>query len=175
MLLDLVSWWVFLPALFFAAAMITAAEFESGSVETLLLVALGLYLWYFRDFNVLTWAEHSPGTAIAYVAGYFVLGALYSLYKWWSYMRDNREAFLDSFSHQQKLDRISDDVTLEEARASFIREHVIEKSMLLFWMTWWVPCLVVSLVGDVFVKAWKKMYAVLEKTYGTIAYRVLFK
>lgn len=73
--------------------LIIAVEYESPFWATASLVVTGLLLWLFGDVNVLKLALAHPLLALLGVVGYFVVGALWSVGKWWFFVSARREEY----------------------------------------------------------------------------------
>lgn len=79
--------------LFETIILLACIEYEAGVWSALSLVAVGLVLKSCDSFDVFSWTYNNPWLFVQYVLCYFVVGTGYSILKWWSWARNEREKY----------------------------------------------------------------------------------
>ncbi len=100
--LGTLGFWIFAGAVFLL--LIAAVEYEKPGWATLSLIVTCLALWLFGNVNVFALAVSDPLLTLELLAGYFAVGAIWSLAKWWFFVRRERERY-------------------DEARTAFLANH----------------------------------------------------
>jgi hypothetical protein len=82
-------------------------EWDKGTIATLTFLATLLLLQFLGDVNVYGYVVQHPLTVILGATGYFTLGTLWAIAKWWFYVREQRSGY-------------------DELRSAFLRVHRLE-------------------------------------------------
>ncbi len=129
-------------------------------------VALGLLFFFFgaREpiSNGAAYIVHHPVNIILALLGYFVLGTLWSVVKWFFFLKRKVREFENS-SSDYKFD---DDGTLKEQYLPKAREH---RATILLWMSWWPFSALWTLLNDPFRQAFEWIADVLEQTFDRMS------
>jgi hypothetical protein len=123
-------------------------------------------------------------TAIA-AASYFALGALWSVGKWWFFVRDKRDTYNDrkrDFIADKKLQITVKDAIPTDLRKEFksymtrygnggvampeARKH---KGRIMTWMAYWPWSMVWTLIDDPIKKMFRYIYNRLQRLYEKIS------
>jgi hypothetical protein len=129
--------------------------------------------WYaFTHLGIITYIVTHPWQSAAYAAGYFVVGAAWSVAKWWfaetSRVRHVRSLYVERYSDQ----------TLKgfQTWAEFIKplksrpsQH---KADITAWITFWPVSLVWTMVDDPVRRLCRRIYDELQGVYQRITDRV---
>lgn len=177
--LGTVGFWVFGVLVFIL--LIAAVEYEKPGLATLSLVVAGLVLWLFGNVNVFALAAADPLLALGLTAGYFAVGALWSLAKWWFYVRRQRErydelktAFLKQHGCPEKgpvPDRLK---AIWKARRphynSYEKPQAREnKGRILTWMIYWPWSCVWTILNDPVKRLWKSIFNAMKAIFQKVA------
>jgi hypothetical protein len=96
--------WFWLLLLAETILLVVLLEWDQGALATLTLLATLLLVQVLGDVNVYGYIIQHPLTMVLGGVGYFVLGTLWAIAKWWFYVREQR-------------------VWYNELRAAFLRRH----------------------------------------------------
>jgi hypothetical protein len=116
------------------------------------LIVLGILQW-FTDFKVFTYIKNNPARSALILASYFLIGALWSVVKWW-------------FAEKKKV---------REAKAMYgehWRSHKTVarayKSTILVWIGYWPFSFIWTMLNDPFKRAINWIYNELQRVYQRI-------
>jgi hypothetical protein len=146
------------PLIVFAAASIVLLAFlEHDNEGAATLAALGgtvLILWLTRA-NPLPWLQAHTGAALLGLVGYFVVGALYSLVKWYFFLLDLRDEQRErSEAFGRRLSRPK------------VAEH---KARITGWMTYWPWSAIWFVLSGPVKRTWRFLYARMAAVFQRIA------
>lgn len=173
--------WVFvLYALMFIGITLCVEIFAVGAA-IILTLALPVII-YFANPGILTFIKTNPGTSLGYIAIYLLLGIGWSMLKWISFVRKalfeyyrikanyslNSTNELKNFlgkatKYQASGDDILDDPKLVVPQAD---KH---KAEIIFWMAYWVPSLIGTIVHDWIYDLFESLFNLLKGTYQAVA------
>jgi len=182
------GFWVFSVVVFIA---ITAlVESDEGFYATLVAVCTILSLQFLSHVPILTTVKTNPGHVALYVLGYFVVGAAWSVFKWYIFLHkatNKYETYKAEFMErrgakvfdgelasklmdelEEKNKYQSEDSKINSA-PPLARKH---KSNLTRWATYWPFSMVGFALNDVVRKAWQYIYDLLQSTYQRISNHV---
>lgn len=123
----------------------------TGATISVLLV-LGV-LQYFSAFKPYTFITHNLGLSLLYFAGYFAVGAVWSVIKWW-FAEKKRVRKAKSYGGNWKASKTN--VTAY-------------RSTLLVWITYWPLSAVWTVLNDPLRRLVTSIYDELQKVYARIA------
>ncbi len=160
-----------IPIVFF----LSAVAMESGVYATCGLAALLGLVYIFYGLDPMLWCWTHPAASIAILAGYFLVGFLWALFKYYDWLRgqnDNIVKAMDSWRRRGGEDLIDTSV------AGFSKSIYADdwkpsknKDRILFWMTWWVFSVVWFLSHDLFAKIWRRVYDLVAFQFEWLASR----
>ena len=145
-------------------------------ISTILLIAILLSFEFFSENKPFTYLWDHPWIAIEIFLGYFVIGAIWSIVKWW-FSETNRfqltkERFIEHHSIKgtnippEYMDRW--DVYMTHAKTDPSRH----KTRFLSWITYWPWSLIWTMINDPLKRLVKRIYQELLGTYQKITDRV---
>lgn len=82
--------WFWMLVVLASIVILIALEGEKGWLATLTVVAFVLVVHYWGGINVIEYMKSHPLRVLAGAAGYFAAGTVWSLIKWWFYVRSQR-------------------------------------------------------------------------------------
>lgn len=129
--------------------------------EAILAIILGSWAWLI-GIPLLTWMRSHPWQTVAYVVGYLLTGAIWSLIKWWICERDR---FREAKEHWIKY---SGGKTWEQERARQKTLPTSHKDDFLWWIGFWPFSLAYTLLHDPV----KRIYLELQNVYQRITDKV---
>lgn len=170
--------------------LLVAVEYEKPALATISLVATAFALAYWGDFNLLTAIKAHPLEALAGLAGYFVAGGLWSIGKWWFFVRNLRDKYDElkaNFFQWANLNLTGKDRVPEASRAEF-KDYALRnsthgrvwerpmvrqnKSRIMTWMMYWPWSLTWTIISDPVKRMFKAMFRWLLTVYEGIANRM---
>lgn len=112
--------WFWLLVLSVCVVLTLAVEYSRPGWATLSVLGSLFLLSVFGNFNVFQLAAHHPVQALECVGAYVLVGALWSVAKWWFYVRAARERFDDAKEgwFRNNSHRANIDFRLAETRAA---------------------------------------------------------
>jgi hypothetical protein len=174
--------------LFIDFVIITAlVENESGTWATIVAIGSILGLNYLLKLPILKTIHDNPLHTAELIALYFLLGAGWSIFKWWTFLHKGSKAYDDfkaDFLTKNNAKALTPQlsVELEAALIEFNRFKDADKSVhsvppsarqfkgdLTRWATYWPFSMVGFALNDVVRKAWNYVYDLLQSTYQRIS------
>lgn len=156
------TFWFWLLLTLAAGFIIFAIEVkESGTAATITLaLTIGLlYLFGPRHelTNLFLFIVHNPLLIVIIFIGYIFAGTVWSIVKWWFFLKDEwRDA----------KKRVSEGYYFKRPKASE------EKGRIMSWMFYWPFSGLWTLINDPVKRAFKSIYDFLENTYEKMSARV---
>jgi hypothetical protein len=138
------------------------APLWAGIVAVITLAVLAV----FGGFNPLTYIMAHPGETILWVAGYFLVGAAWSLVKWYFWLLKIRRQL-------DQKDPTSYDRVLYSAGVGKFPPHPGDyKARIVGWIALWPASMLWTVINDPVRRAAEEIYARLGGTYQKISNRV---
>jgi hypothetical protein len=162
-------------------------ENESGLWATVVAIASIFGLNYFWKVPVLKLIHDNPLRTAELVGIYFLAGAAWSVFKWWTFLHKGSKAYDDfkaDFLTKNNAKALTPElsVQLEADLIEFNRFKDVDKSVhsvppsarefkgdLTRWATYWPFSMVGFALNDVVRKAWNYIYDLLQSTYQRIS------
>ena len=169
------SLWFWLLLAVETIVLVVLLEWDQGAIATLTFVATLLVLQFLGDVNLFGYVIEHPLTVALGAAGYFVLGTLWAIAKWWFYVREQRSwydelrsAFLGMHrleSHsampeelQSQWQRCVEMATKNRRRLDVRPLAARHKAGILHWMSYWPWSLSWTILKDPVRKAFLTIY-----------------
>src|SRR5262249_7022559 len=70
--------------------LLVLVEWDQGAIATVTFGLTILLLQFLGDVNIYDYVIHHPWTVVLGAAGYFAIGTLWAIAKWWFYVREQR-------------------------------------------------------------------------------------
>lgn len=112
-------------------------------------------------FSLLDYIKNSPLTFFGYVAGYLAIGSIWSFIKWYYYLVDYKNKYIE-----QKNSNASYKPTL---RVPVAKEH---KGDIIMWMSYWVVSVFWTLIHRWVTKIWTTLFLKFEGLYNKLSKNV---
>jgi hypothetical protein len=153
-----------------AATLIALIEWGKGWLATLSLVSTLALLQFLGDANVLAFVNHHPLLLGFGVVGYFAVGTVWSVMRWWLFVHDQRNRYDEArleFCQEHNLDGTIPEHLHQEWQEQLInRKRRIEirpkaikhKSRILMWMAYWPGSMFWTILNDPVRKACRFIY-----------------
>lgn len=158
--------WTLIIAGFITVTYFVEKERANGWGALLTALGLGVVLFFLgsRDpiSNGVLYMLHHPMNIILVLLGYFVVGTVWSVVKWFFFLKRKVREFEDSTSDY----KFNEDGTLKDNYTPKAREH---RSSILLWMSWWPFSALWTLLNDPFRQAFEWIADVLEQTFDRMA------
>ncbi|MBX4190374.1 hypothetical protein KW791_03725 [Candidatus Parcubacteria bacterium] len=175
----------FLVALF-CVIEVLAIEKENGRGATISLILSLLLLNWIGGLKLPTYIYQHPGFSVLLLIGYFLMGAVWSVIKWWLYTKDLREKYdkikREFLEYNGKDSNTAIPVELKEDWVDFVKHKGLRmengtfvpdpyrhKSTLLVWIGHWPFSALWTLINDPVKRILKTLYNQLQTTYRRIA------
>ncbi len=143
-----------------------------------------LVIAVFSNFNLKAvgpYIENNPWTIAYAVGAYFAIGTVWSVIKWWFVLlkkRDQYETFRSSYLKRngitgELIGQQKDDfkTKLREEfgwNKSFPPQASENKARIIAWMAYWPFSMFSTVLGDILVRVFKKIYDILEYIFSGI-------
>lgn len=155
-------------------------EYENPTAATFTLIGAFVLLAIFGDFNLWHAVRSNPVEAGIAGASYFLLGAVWSVGKWWFYVKDLYSQYQEARAkfmqdHGKNANELMGDTLKDMWKKSYssmhlskpkIREH---KGRIMVWMTYWPWSMVWTVVNDPVKKIFAAIFKELQGLYQKIA------
>lgn len=174
--LGTIGFWIFAGVV--CLLLIAAVEYEKPGWATLSLIVTGLVLWLFGNVNILALAATDPLLTLGLLAGYFAVGAVWSLAKWWFYVRRQREKYYQlrtKYLESQDYSTsgpIPDELRSDWQRRAYahnkpqVREN---KGRILTWMIYWPWSFVWTILNDPVKRLFKNIFNAMRAIFQKVA------
>ena len=146
-------WWAL--SLFVLLCLIDAAlvENESATFGTLLMiVGTGALVWIAGDMNPFVALWQNLGAVILFFFAYFIIGGVWSLFKWYFYLKQVRRGM------NKNNDR-------ERPYHSYAANN---KAKIMAWIGHWPFSIIGTVIGDFVFEIGRKVFDYLGGTYARI-------
>lgn len=166
--------WAVIWTLMVFAVVVGAVEFESMAVA-FVVTAIGLVVLEVAGAtHIRGWIQESPMRLILLAVLYLACGALWSVVKWWFYVRKQRPEIKASYENWKDRYGGGGDTSLDAFLVSESNPVKASKNKhrIMVWMVWWVPSLFWTVCSDIIMKIWDRLYDMLVGIYTNIANRI---
>jgi hypothetical protein len=178
MLLAVGAFWFWVTFACLMVLMIAAVEYDKPGLATLSIIVFFVLLGWLGNINILNAIRERPLLSLGCLAGYFAAGTMWSICKWWFYVRKLRDKFdeykRDFLARNNRADAktIPDDLrilwlnevdynySLAPSKSKPIVAH--NKSRIMTWMVYWPWSLVWTMVNDPIKRLFKEIYRVIQ-------------
>lgn len=150
------------------------------------------FLDYFYQAGIYSSIIHNPGLFAGLVAGYVLVGVLWSFPKWWFYVHSIKDAYVKSLAAYKKTNRIPENQKLDSQQIhefyysrSFEADGFFEprrkywgeimplqasknKNKILVWMMYWPLSVLWTLINDPVRKAFMFVFEHVKGVYQLI-------
>lgn len=164
--------------------LIAAVEYEKPGWATFSLIVTFTLLWLLGDVNIVALALSNPLLAAGVVAGYFVVGAMWSVGKWWFFVRRSLETYHEARAEFLRRNGIvsfyASDPIPEGLRGKWqkwlngrtlesFKPHIKDnKGRILTWMVYWPWSMFWTILNDPVKRMFKFIYRQLRAVYQRI-------
>lgn len=168
--------WVLLAICFFGI-LIAVEIWESYGTSVFLLVTTVLLLDLFGDSNILSWIRNNPLMFSVGVVGYFFAGTLWSIGKWFLFLRNKKfeiQKTLDDYT-QRNPGVITPEMYRNWAASYAIKIPSLsnEKDRIIRWMCYWPWSLTYAVFADLTKEIFTTCFNLVRKVYVKIENSVL--
>jgi hypothetical protein len=181
-----VSLWGWLLIFLAIAIMTVLVESDRGTVATFATIAMLSSLIYFTHFNLYSAVLYHPGHWIAWIAGWFLIGTLWGMFKWYldvhkalGRYQEARAEFLREKGTSTLTPALAAELSERLGRSYYpyesmrisptpprARDH---KGDIIRWMTYWPFSMIGFVLRDFVRRTWNHIFTWLVKTYDRIA------
>ena len=177
-LIGSLSFWILILIEFIL--LLALVEYERPGLGFLSLLGVGILLKVFADVNLLEYVIQFPWHTALGALGYFTIGTVWSIFKWYFFVREKREKYLAAKEEYEKspersfqrergaVAEVTDFPTPWEK--SMVRSMLLNskhgiiplpgdnKSRILMWMAYWPWSAFWTLINDSVKKVYKFIY-----------------
>lgn len=176
-------WLLLAAATLFIGVCVTSEKFGKA---TLCMLGTFLVLALFGNFNVLNWLRDNPiqNTLIGF-ASYFLIGAVWSVAKWWFFVRRQREEY-DELKRGFLKHRGVEGNIIPDHHKSTWRETIAHargfrfaptfpprarhfKGKITAWMTYWPWSMIVTVIDDPIRKLFNAIFNAIQGVFQGIS------
>jgi prepilin signal peptidase PulO-like enzyme (type II secretory pathway) len=146
----------------------TALDHDSGVGATATLLSVATLEQLFGDVKVFTYIRENPLLAVGFLAVYFLAGTLWSIGKWWFYVREERSKYDTEKAHFLRRAGVDGDVIPTSMKKEWADEAPdrpsakTSKAKIMQWMSFWPWSMVWTLVNDPIKKAFKAIFTGIQ-------------
>lgn len=182
-----VLFWILMACI--SLLMLVTVEYEKPGWATLSLIVTFVLLAFLGNFNILNQAMAHPVLTVLFVLGYFALGTLWSVVKWWFYVHNRAEKLKEiqadyfaikgynpnyKMSSEEKQKFLSGHPNgwfrgyeaLDFATRPLAREN---KSRILTWMIYFPWSAIWTLINDPVKKLFKMIFLKIQSIFEGIS------
>jgi hypothetical protein len=183
------AFWAVTGAAFLTLIALTECE-RTFTATSLAIIIVGLTC-FANGINPFTWTMANPDLAFGSIVGYVVVGALYGVLKWWSFLRKilakYNEIKTEFLRSQNMLGNVSLPTIPEELKGKWAERLDCEygelryigrgqmpsasahKGKILAWMAWWPMSLTWLIINDPVKEIFQYVYEKLGTTMQRIS------
>lgn len=171
--------------------LLIAMRIDSGLLATTSLIVIGSIYGY-MDRSLVNYVIENPGVILMYVAGYFFIGLLWSISKWYLLLSNIRQIYnnvrLNSSGTIQQLKnslrnvewpapfcigkRFNLDDTPESVRQMVIPKANDYKADLVFWLSYWPISIIWFVLHDMIETVCRRIFEACKEIYNKISVHV---
>lgn len=144
---------------FLESALSSSKDTGGGFWSTTTILAFGTLYYFFGSkqdvIDILLFMKHHPIYTLLFVFGYFAIGVVWSIAKWYFFLHEKRE----------KLIERSDDGKLSDYDRKSIPTARNNKSRITTWMSYWPFSALWTLIDEPVKKGFRYIYAEIEKLF----------
>ncbi len=176
-LIGSMSFWILVLVEFII--LLALVEYEKPGLGFLSILGVGVLLKVFADVNLLYLITQFPLQTALGAAGYLFIGTVWSIFKWYFFVRNKREEYLKAkeeyengpkekqHSREKGADIVEFDAPWEKcyARTRFLnsKRGIVplpgdHKSRILMWLAYWPWSAFWTLINDSVKKVYKFIY-----------------
>lgn len=172
--LALGAWGFWLLTLGSAVIMSELLDKEAPGWATILAIVTVAILAVFGGINPIQGILHNPWETVLALAGYFALGAAWSLIKWYFFLLGVRRRMEDIRREHPGWDRkdVAQLLRSPDVRGEFPPQVSDNKSRVIGWMVLWPASMVWTVINDPVRRACEEIYNRLGGVYQAISNRV---
>jgi hypothetical protein len=161
---------------FIAITYLIESNEANGWAALFICVVIGAVLYFFgaKDFIVKMWdyVAANPMLIIGFILGYFVIGTLWSLTKWYFFLkRRQKKSNWPTKRVEEKMSKDSFQPVPYKIVSMPLRAQD-HRSTIMMWMTWWPFSALWTIVDDPVRKAFSWIFDHIEATFDRVAQRV---
>lgn len=183
-----VLFWILVSVMAIVLFIVVANE-KPGWATVSVVATLALLAWL-GNFNLWTVITHQPWWALVFFAAYVVLGVDWSFWKWWFFVTDKKEKFVELRAEYEKMAK--DGPKAETGGFRSTHDYFINrlndlrcgmelnkkprardnKARILTWTIYWPWSFVWTIIDDPLKKFFKYIYKKLQAVYQKISDRI---
>jgi hypothetical protein len=178
-----IGFWLFIAA--FVILEIIALEYESATYATLVLIFSATILAFLSHTNPLTWSAQHPLMLVGAVLSYFVGGTVWSIAKWYFYVKGKSVQVRTIVAQYLAEARVGTVAELNDMRRGVLTTQIKQtgltttapqvtkhKALILLWMTYWPVSMVWTLINDPVKKVFTAIYIRIGTFMQSISDRI---
>ena len=151
-------------------------EAERGELATVTIVVSLLALQFLTDIKVFTYVGNNPSVILPAIAGYFVLGTLWSFGKWWFFVQRKKKGYkkaLTQYKERSQLNHTRESLDSESRPkvSQFKPVATSNKGRILVWMMYWPWSMAWTIIDDPVKEVFARIFDRARKIYQSIADR----
>ena len=174
-----ISFWFIVAVWILVEVLLSGDDNTSGWRFTALALFLGA-VWLFTTFNPFVWAFENMQTLLVYAVLYVVVGALWSIFKWWVFVGDKAREYR---ARREELRAEYDGYTRTGSNPKTFEQWVrarahptmpsakSEARRIQFWIAWWPFSMLNTAIGDFLFRFFRAVYDYLSGIYNAITKR----
>lgn len=148
--------------------LLICVKLELDLFAAISLIVFAVILNVYCDVNIISFIKSNPVNLIMIVGSYVVIGVMWSVFKWWMFVRDRRSDY-EKFKSAWLLDRGCDSKHVPDDLKESFRNHLADKNrfkirifssapsaadhkdMIIRWLAFWPISVIWSIAND-FIK-----------------------
>lgn len=153
----------------------TFIDNDEGFGATATLFGFLLIMQLFGDLKIFSYVRLQPLNAIKWTLCYFAAGTLWSIAKWWFYVRNERLHYDEEKIRFLQKNEVDGTIIPDKLKSSWTRHAPAKpsasrsKDKIIRWMTFWPWSAVWTLINDPIKKLFKSIYANIQNLLQKIA------
>jgi len=178
-----IGFWILISVV--SIAVLIAVEVENVGIATAALIAAFCMLAWWGDFNLVREVVAHPSLLAMIVAGYFVAGTVWSIIKWWFFVKDKLYRYNEAKREFLRTNGFKDTSQVPDqllkrwryyahdgrhddwsAKTPQVRQN---KGRILTWMIYWPWSMAWTVINDPIKKLFKRIYRAVSGMLQRIA------
>jgi hypothetical protein len=183
------TFWFWALIVLSACALFALIEYERVGWATITILFVLALLHFFGDFSVISHIKANPGTFALLVLGYFAVGTVWAIIKWWFFVKRLRRKYDEAKAEFLEKNGVQGMDIPSELKAKWLEQtrfltegrhgiHVAErprarrhKGRILCWMTYWPWSAVWTIIDDPIKRIFREIYHYIQGLLQRIADR----
>jgi hypothetical protein len=168
-MIEVVVWGFVFVILLAAILVFDVADRPGGAF--FVLAATVFLLWYTETFNTIRWTIDNPVASVIYVTGYFMVGVLWSLWKWDCFCAEQAKAYKQALIRWLDIPEQDRKENYKPTIDKFVPIALENKTRITYWIVFWWASMIAYVIDDILREFCEWVIKKFSTVYAKIAAR----